>query len=544
MEKGFSTMKRNQMKKNKIKKSTLAGTQERLSLFQKKFPHKFRQVFELFQQGQRELNVGNVAEAKLKFEHSLKIYPEYIPSQNYLAVVYGMLGDYKEAINYVKSILKLDDYNVFALIQGAIFLYRIHREKEAIGYARKAIVAYQGRRGIDPYHDYDMLQKLVEMLSVLRLDEELVVLYNIQKAHLSPISLYRSSLALSNQEKYEEAIDTLNNINCEDASLIEKCNYLNKAISIFNKENLPVPMLYAEEDLGFERLMAIYPFFSTDEVKIQSGIDYLKHHHNNWSVEVTKQLLLSSAVDDWLKKSLLSILADWGNTEKPVSIYLNGELQEISLQPVELSLNEEMSTVYREAKENISLRNYEQAINQLKQVVEQVSTYIPAYLLLADVYVKKNLFEEAEKALQIAYKIAPLANVAFSFSTYYEAVGNSRKALEWLSKFDTRELDNRDDVVEAIKLKTTLANELLGKEQAKVILVEEKEKFQLIVSNWDELEQSINHILGGEEELHKRLENLKKDELIAIIKENQVRGYSKLNKSELIKLIIDQQLFK
>lgn len=253
---------------------------------------------------------------------------------------------------------------------------------------------------------------------------------------------------------------------------------------------------------------------------------------------------MSSAVDDWLKKSLLSILADWGNTEKPVSIYLNGELQEISLQPVELSLNEEMSTVYREAKENISLRNYEQAINQLKQVVEQVSTYIPAYLLLADVYVKKNLFEEAEKALQIAYKIAPLANVAFSFSTYYEAVGNSRKALEWLSKFDTRELDNRDDVVEAIKLKTTLANELLGKEQAKVILVEEKEKFQLIVSNWDELEQSINHILGGEEELHKRLENLKKDELIAIIKENQVRGYSKLNKSELIKLIIDQQLFK
>ncbi|WP_161568191.1 tetratricopeptide repeat protein [Anaerobacillus alkaliphilus] len=538
-------MKRNQTKKNKIKKSPLIGTQERLSSFQKKSPHKFRQVFEYHQHGQRKLTEGNVGEAKGSFENALSIYPEYIPAQNYLAVIYGMLGNFKEAFQFVKKVIKLDDRNVFALIQGAIFLFRLQRGKEAESYAQTALASYQEREGIDPYHDYDMLQKLVEMFSVLRLDKEICELYTKRKQQLSAISLYRSALAISNEKNYEEALLALRSIK-GDQALAEKSTYLAQSIELFMEESIRVPLLFAEEDSGFEQLMAVYRLFVGEEKQKQVSLDYLNSHSDKWTVESSKKLLVSSRIEDWLKKAILSNLADIGETEKPVTVLLGGVMQEISLTPIELTLDEEMSDLFRIAKENVIEGNIQEAIEKFTTIEQSSPTYVPVYVELANSYLVLNQFDDAKRNLDKALEIAPITIVLLALSKYYVAVAEYQKSFDQLTRFDTRELENNSDVHEAIELKTRVTLELFGLEKAKELFELEKQKFQLVLNDWDSLQNRIDELFSSQElvaetrnkeDINEHLEKLKKDELVAIVKEYNIRGYSKLNKSGLIELI-------
>lgn len=535
-------MKRNHLKKNKLKKSSLAESQERLSNFQKKSPHKFRQVFDHYQKGQRELNQGIVNDAKTSFEKALTIYPEYIPAQNYLAVIYGLLGNFKEALLFVKKVIKLDGRNVFALIQGAIFLYRLQRGKEAEGYAEKALIAFKEREGIDPYHDYDMLQKLAEMLSVLRLDKDLCELYNARKTQLSPISLYRSALALCNEEKYTEACSVLKEI--KENSLKEKSTYLAQSIELFVQEELPIPMLLAEEETGFEQLMAILPLFTGEEQQKQTSLKYLKKHYNNWSLAVQKNLLVSKKLEDWVKKGILSILADWGEADKPVNIVLDGVEQQISLQAVELELSEELTELFVTAKELLTKGEISESISKLKFIKEASPMYIPVYVQLANAYLQLNEYENVEVCLNEAMNIATLAQVSLTFSKYYEAIGERQKAFEKLTSFDTRELENVVDVYEAIELKVKVVLNLFGSEKARGVLLKEKEKFQVVLNDWDTFEERMSSIIVPEaklplngEEITKLLESYTKDKLIETVKAHKIRGYSKLNKKDLIELI-------
>ncbi len=540
-------MKRNQLKKNKIKKSPLVGTQERLSNFQKKSPHKFRQVFEYHQQGHRKLTEGNVGEARGNFEKALSIYPEYIPALNYLAVIFGMLGNFLEANQFIKKVLKLDDRNVLALIQGAIFLFRLGKGKEAESYARKAEISFQEREGLDPYHDYDMLQKMVEMFSVLKLDSDLTKLYYKRKQQLSSISLYRTALALSNEQKYEEAVLVLRSIK-SDQALVEKSTYLAKSIELFIEEDLKVPFLYAEEDSGFEQLMTVQRLFDGDEQQKQMSLEYFTNHPSHWIVETSKKLLISSVLEDWLKKAILSNLAELGETEKPVTVRLDGAIQEISLKPIELSLNDEMSEIFRAAKDDLEAGNIQVAIEKFKQIEDVSPMYVPIHVEQATAYIGLKQFEEAKSSINKALEIAPLPSVLFVLSKYYAAVGDYDKAIEQLSRFDTRELESSSLLYDAIELKINLVVKALGNEKAREVLLEEKEKFQFILNDWDHFENRLETLFIAKdvekpvdglavEDIEELLGNRKKDELIAIVKKHNIRGYSKLNKSGLIELI-------
>ncbi|MCT8140483.1 tetratricopeptide repeat protein [Anaerobacillus sp. CMMVII] len=548
-------MKRNHGKKNNRKKSQLASANQRLVNFQKNSPQKFKLVFDHYQQGQRELQVGAISEAKISFENALRFYPEYIPALNNIAVIYGLKGNYREAFLYVKKVIKLDEHEVFALIQGAIFLYRLQREKEAEVFADKAFVSFEQREGIDPYHDYDMLQKLAEMLSVLQLDDKLSRLYMTKKAQLAPISIYRSALALSNQELYEEACTAFTYIT--DASLKEKSMYLHTSLELFLQENLSVPKFYAEEESGFEQLMAIRALFIGDEQQKHASLSYLKETKTKWTVDVVKQSLLSEKLKDWLKKSLLSILADWGEAEKPVPILIDGELQHISLQPIEVSLNEEMTILFGEAKMNIAKGKVAESISTLKIVHEAVPTYIPVYLELANAYVALRDFTKAEIYLKEALKITPLASVFLGFAKFYKTTGELVKSLENLMNFDTRQLETAAEVYEAIELKVELTNEQLGSEKALTVFFDEKEKYKSVLADWEVFEDKLKPILESEvtedsteetEDEISQLEKYTKDKLVAIAKSNNLRGYSKFNKKDLIQFLkielFDKELLK
>lgn len=326
-------MKQNFSKKNKTNKYSQAATRERLSQFQRKFPYKFRQVFDYYRDGQKELREGAVQEAKASFEKALSIYQEYIPAQNQLAMIYGMLHHYKEALQFARIVVKLDDKNVLAFLQGAIFLYKLGQEKEAESFAKSALIAFHEREGQDPYNDYDMLQRLVEMLSVLRDDKILSNLYKVRKSQLSPMSFYRAALALSNQGFIEDAISALQSIK-EGSDYTEQGEFLENGIKIFVNENLPIPKLY-EEGTGVKQVMVVSSLFIHEDQKKQDGLEYLKKSDSNWSVEVTKALLKSNALEVKLKKSLLSFLADSSESKQMVDVCFQKEMYEIPLNKLE-----------------------------------------------------------------------------------------------------------------------------------------------------------------------------------------------------------------
>lgn len=549
-------MKRNKLKKKKHTKSTLARTQERLTNFQTKYPYKFRQVFENYNLGQRQLSGGRIEEAQGSFEKALAIYNEYIPAQNHLAVIYGMLHNYKEALLTVKKVLKLDDKNVFAFIQGAMFLYRLDREKEAISYAESALKAFQEREGHDPYNDYDMLQKLVEMLSVLRQDAIVSQLYKVRTTQLAPMSLYRSSLALSNEGFYEEAYQALDTISGSN-ELQQKASSLKDGMQMFLKHFLPLPMFYAEEHQGFEQLMVVSALLKGEEQHEQAAIDYFKNNYNDWSLQVMKALLTSQELSDWVKKGLLAILADWGEAKQPLTIMLDGIKQQVTLQPVELTLNGELEKAYNEGKVLLTEKKFKDAINKLEVIREGAPTYVPVYLQLAEVYTIESDFPKAKELLEEAVNIAPLAPVYLGFSKYYLAINEPEKASQYLDRFDIRELENADDVYEAISLKVKTLLQTAGHDQAMASLQKEKEKFGAL-NGWNRFEENLLELLDdapkqtsadakkGQSgistsmDLSQLLERYTKDKLIGLCKSYNIRGYSKLNKKVLIELIITE----
>lgn len=283
-------MKRNQLKKKKSKKSPLINTQERLNHFQTKFPYKFRQVFESFQKGQQEISDGFVQKAKESFEKALMIYPDYIPALNQLAAVYGLLKDNAEAIKIVKKVLTLDDKNVFALIQGAIFLFRQEQVKEAEFYAKKALASFHEREGYDAYHDYDMLQKLVEMLSVLKLDVDVKNLYEKRKNQLSPMSYYLVAISFSNEGLYHEAREALQKIH-QDTPIKENAAILDKCLKISLEEKLEVPKLAIDDETCLKQMMSIIEKFGNEKNLAQKA-----KINNNDNVTKEGQALISTGM--------------------------------------------------------------------------------------------------------------------------------------------------------------------------------------------------------------------------------------------------------
>ena len=573
-------MKRNKVKKKKLKKSPLLAAQERLKDFQTKQPYKFRQVFENYQRGQQELNQGDIQAAKNSFEKAVSIFEDYIPAQNHLAVIFGILNNYLEALQKVRKVLTLDDKNVFALTQGAIFLYRLGREKEAGNYAEKSLTAFYGREGHDPYHDYDMLQKLVEMLSVLRKDDLLTELYQVKSAHFSPMSLYRSALALSNEGDNEEAQTAFQKIKTSEP-IKEKGEILKNNLQLFSEEKLPIPLLYAEDELGFEQLMAISSLYKGAEHEKQAGVEFIRSHYNPWALELTKELLTSQRLEDWTKKQLLSVLAEWGEAKQPVTILLEGARQQISLQPVELSLDERLSSIFAEGKTDLTEEKFETALSKFNQVRDTAPQFLPVYLQIAELYLQTKDYPKAEEALNEALEIAPLATVYLGFGKYYSAIGDELKAKQSVDRFDTRELEEVEDVYAAISLKVKTAFHVNGKEQALEQLQTEKGKFGPVLNDWDDVEKTLMDVIGAnsntsektnvekvniegtdtsetgsdelnaedanteevtsqQKDLQQTLQNYTKDKLVALAKYCKIRGYSKLNKKGLIQLIVTE----
>ncbi|OIJ17417.1 hypothetical protein BKP37_02630 [Anaerobacillus alkalilacustris] len=552
-------MKKNHVIKKKIKTSSIANTLERLNQFQTKQPQKFKQVFDYYQKGQNELNHGLVHQAKDSFEAALRIYREYIPAQNYLAVIHGLLNNYLEALKIVKQVIRLDDKNVFAYIQGAIFLYRLDRKKEAEAYSQRALHSFHEREGHDSYTDYDLLQKLVEMLSVLREDETLSKLYHERKSQLSPMSLYRSALSLSNEGHYDEARVAFQTI-YDHTPIKEQVRLLDRSLKLFVEVGIPVPLLFAEEEEGFKLTMAVASLFDGEETKKQASFNYIKNNESVEMKELIKRLLKTNKLEDWVKKSLLSILADFGEAMEPITVLLDGEIQLISLQPVELTLNENLGEVFLKGKVKASEGSYLDAIDLFTKVKSEAPTYLPVYLQLANTHLKIKEFEKAKTALDEAKNIAPLASVFLGYSKYYFDIGDMTSAMEHVSQFDTRELENKEDIFEAVLLKIKITTELTDKTRAVDVLKEEKEKFELVLDGWKEFEMDLNNLISKEKpkveavepvnirqvavteplDLLEIFERYTKDKLISIVKFYKIRGYSKLNKKDLISLIIKE----
>ncbi|OIJ13798.1 hypothetical protein BKP35_08440 [Anaerobacillus arseniciselenatis] len=567
-------MKRNKVKKKKLKKSPLLATQERLKHFQTSQPYKFRQVFENYQKGLQQLNQGDLQSAKNSFEKAISIFEDYIPAQNHLAVIHGILNNFQEGFQKVRKVLTLDDKNIFALTQGAIFLYRLERENEARNYAKKALSAFNEREGHDPYHDYDMLQKLVEMFSVLKEDELLSGLYKEKHAHFAPMSLYRSALALSNEGYIDDAQKAFEKIKVNEP-IKEKGEILKNNLLLFSEEKLPIPLLYAEDDLGFEQLMMVSSLYNGSEHEKQAGIEFIRNHHNPWSLQLTRELLKSQRLEDWLKKQLLSVLAEWGEADQPVTVWIEGNWQQISLKPVELSLNEELSSIFAEGKTDLAEGKSEEALLKFNVVRKDSPQFLPVYLQIAEAFLQTNDYSKAETALNEALEIAPLATVFLSFGKYYSAVGDMEKAKQAVDRFDTRELDEIADVYEAISLKIKTSLHASDKEQALQQLQIEKSKFGPVLNDWEDLEKTLMDTIGvdddtkkessdksaeevekgvhpskevveseevnsGDNSLQENLQTYTKDKLVALAKSCKIRGYSKLNKKDLIELIVSQ----
>ena len=133
---------------------------------------------ELFDLGQRALNLGNPKEALKIFTQVLSIEPEHQKALVKKGNVLGKLGKYQQAIPYYDKALEKDANDLLAIINKGLALHYLEKYNDALIFHEKALLQ-------KPDSTTVLYNKASSLIRLNKIEEGLDILQNIIKIDFS-----------------------------------------------------------------------------------------------------------------------------------------------------------------------------------------------------------------------------------------------------------------------------------------------------------------------------------------------------------------------
>ena len=133
---------------------------------------------ELFDLGQRALNLGNPKEALAIFTQVLNLEPDHKKALVKKGNVLGKLGKYQQAIPFYDKALQIDENDLLALINKGLALHYLHKYQDALNFYDKAL-------SLKPDSTTILYNKASSLIRLNKVQQGLEILKNIIKIDYS-----------------------------------------------------------------------------------------------------------------------------------------------------------------------------------------------------------------------------------------------------------------------------------------------------------------------------------------------------------------------
>ncbi len=360
----------------------------------------------VMQEGMREWEAGRCDEAEDILKRALNLCP--VPGIiNNLATVYLHTGRVEEALAVLEPNLLGEAPNPYAHATASQCLFALGKPDEALAAAETAVDDFEAGRPTRPGWMmrseeagwYDYVGPILKALGDLGEHRRVWQLYGSWQVGIQePTAHYYAGIAAFNLGQFLRAEKAWNRVKDRDWGLLASFRHVARLCAT---DGLPVPPLgyavpspdakdidgAAGDERDWERIIqwfVKYPvnlmlplsmMYSDDvEEGWAVGARQFVQYGGDWGEEFGRHVLQCSRASKRLKMSTLSGLADRGlvDLETPVEVMVDGEMQEVILQEIEIEISAQPTQHERELHEQLLPLLDGEELEKLREELEQI----------------------------------------------------------------------------------------------------------------------------------------------------------------------------
>jgi len=536
------------------------------------------EVFRLNDQGQEFLQRGKLKEAERRLREALSICEYAIPVLNNMALISFVKKDFRRAVRRAKKVLKYHPENIFAHCTLAMGFAKLGQRDRALAYLDKALELFDAL--LVPT-SFDHLNKIIETMGVLELDQEIYQLYEAYGkdedsepySYLDPIAFFRFGVAAANLGHNREAVELWNRSLSGDPAL--KLNELYITV-VRLLDAGKAPPFHLGYDYGTSEEISkldprhppleIKPFlveaiWEREEELRQGAIDFLAQYEDPWAEEFLFLLLKQPELPDDLKMHAGMALIERGALAEgeEVEAHFKGELRRVVLTKTELPAEPppEAAELFVKGLRLKGEGDLERAERAYRQALELYPILAPAKVNLANILRFSERLDEAEQLLEEAIELEGSPVARLNLAALYLQRKEDEQAAEVLAALSPADLEEEglpayyqlqgyihldqgefDRAERALQkaLQLDPGNETLKGDLAHLQILKRMKKgfFRRLEEQRERRRKRYLRVpVSPEIPLEKALGNLTKENLMAMARELRV-PYGNLKKGELI----------